>query len=155
MITIIAAIGKNNELGIGNKLLWNLPSDMKFFKDKTMGHPVVMGKRTYESIGRPLPGRRNIVISSSLKDEKVEVVKSVEEALKLIENDDVYIIGGASIYEQFLPYTDQMYLTLVDDSPAADVFFPKFDYKDYEITKLEEKEENGLKLKFTFLRRIK
>lgn len=153
MINIIAAIGKNLELGKDNKLLWNIPSDMKYFKETTMGYPVVMGKKTYESIGRPLPGRRNIVLSSSLEDDKVEVVHSIEEVLEISKDETIFIIGGASVYEGVLPYAQNLYLTLVDDSPNADVYFPRYNDDDYDIEIIKETKENDLKLKFIICRR--
>ena len=152
---LIAAVGKNLELGKDNKLLWNLPTDLKYFKNTTMGHPVIMGKNTYESIGKPLPGRKNIVLSTTLKDENIIVLNTIEDVLKNIEKEDAFIIGGAKVYESFLPYTDNLYLTLVDDSPNADVYFPKFNEEDYEKEILSENEENGLNFKFVIYRRKK
>lgn len=129
MISIIAAIGKNNELGKGNTLLWNMPADMKHFKDTTSGHGVIMGRKTFESIGRPLPNRRNIVITrdSSYKKEGIEIVHSVEESTKLFKNEEeVFVIGGAEIYKQALPFADRLYITHVDDIKSdADAFFPE------------------------------
>ena len=124
MITLIAAIGKNNELGYQNKLLWSLPGDMKYFKENTTGKRVVMGRKTYESIGRPLPNRENIVITSHEIPE-VKTVKSIDDILSL--EGDTYIIGGASIYKEFIKYAGFLLLTEVDDSPTADAFFPEFD----------------------------
>lgn len=155
MINIIAAVGKNLELGFDNHLLWNLPSDLKYFKDTTMGYPVIMGKNTYNSIGRPLPGRRNIVLSSSLIDEKVEVVHSVKEVLELTKGLDVFVIGGAKVYENFLPYADNLYLTLVDDTPKADVYFPNFNEDEYEKEVIKEITENNLHFQFVIYRRKK
>jgi len=153
MINIIAAVGRNYELGRDNHLLWNLPGDMHYFKKTTMGHPVVMGKNTYLSIGKPLPGRRSIVLSSTLCDERVEVVKTASEAIKLTKGLNAFIIGGAKVYESFLPYADNLYLTLVDDSPKADVYFPKFNMEDYEEEIISEKQENNLNYKFVIYRR--
>src|SRR3990167_2459998 len=107
MISLIAAIGKNNELGKGNTLLWHIPADMKHFREITRGHTVIMGRKTFESIGRPLPDRRNIVITRDknyLRD-SVDVVHSLEEAIMsartpLAENEEIFIIGGAEIYKQ-------------------------------------------------------
>ena len=130
MISIIAAIGKNNELGKGNTLLWSLPADMKHFKEITYLHPVVMGRKTYESIGRPLPNRRNIVISRDIKYKKegVEVVQSLAEALDLFSNSDeeIFIIGGGELYKQTIEIADKLYITHIDASfPDADTFFPE------------------------------
>lgn len=149
MISIIAAIGKNRELGKDNGLLWNLPGDMKFFRETTREHTVVMGRLTYESIGRPLPKRRNIVISKNpeYKPDGVEVVKSLDEALALCEND-CFIIGGEMIYSLSLPLADELVLTEVDKKyPEADVYFPAFDKENYIREVIAENEDGGVKYK--------
>lgn len=132
-ISLIAAIGKNRELGKGNKLLFQIPEDMKFFREKTRGHAVIMGRKTYESIGHPLPDRTNIVVTRSTDSsvpDGVVIKNSIEEALeyaKSIEKEEVFIIGGAQIYELSLPYANTLYLTLVEASvPDADAFFPAY-----------------------------
>lgn len=129
MIKLIAAVGKNGELGKDNGLMWSLPGDMKFFRSTTSGSTVIMGRKTYESIGRPLPKRRNIVISRSpeLKIDGAEVVYSLGDAIKLCEGD-AYIIGGASVYKESFPFADEIILTEIDEGyDGADVFFPDFD----------------------------
>lgn len=157
MIASICAIGKNREIGYKNKLLWDIPDDMKHFKDITTGHVVIMGKNTYLSIGRPLPNRFNIVIAKeeSFTAPGCEVVHSVEGAIELGKKQkekDVFIIGGGQIYAQTLPYVEKLYLTLVDDSPKADTFFPDFsEFKD--IEKEEKKEYNGISYRFVVLKR--
>jgi dihydrofolate reductase len=121
-ISIVAAIGKNRELGRGNRLLWHIPDDLKRFKQLTMGHPVIMGRKTFESIGKPLPGRENLIVSRK--------GLSLEQALqkaKALDQEEVFVIGGAQIYEQALPYTNRLYLTLIDDSKDADTFFPPYE----------------------------
>lgn len=132
-ISLIAAIGKNRELGRGNKLLFEIPEDMKFFRETTRGHAVIMGRKTFESIGRPLPNRTNIIVSRDEKyevPERVVVKNSIEEALvyaKTIETEEVFVIGGAQIYSLAMPYADKLYLTLVDSEVAdADAFFPEY-----------------------------
>lgn len=134
MISLIAAIGKNNELGKGNTLLWNMPADMKYFREKTAGHPVIMGRKTFESIGKALPKRRNIIITRDKKymQEGLEVVHSLEEALKLFPNSqasnesEIFIIGGAEIYTQSMPVADRLYITHIDaEDKKADAFFPE------------------------------
>lgn len=131
ILSLIAGIGKNNELGKDNKLLWDLPSDMKFFRETTSGHPVIMGRKTFESIGRPLPKRRNIIITrdTTYTHEGIEVVHSIDEALALFANTDeeVFVIGGAEIYKQSLPFADKLYITEVEKEFDADAFFPAFD----------------------------
>jgi dihydrofolate reductase len=135
-ISIVASIGKNNELGINNKLLWHLSDDLKNFKEITTGHTIVMGEKTYESIGKPLPNRRNIIITRIKDYEKAgcEVAHSPEDVLKLTENDnEIFIIGGGQIYKLFLPIANKLYLTEVDTSLEADTFFPKFNQDDWNL----------------------
>lgn len=130
MISLIAAIGKNNELGKGNTLLFSMPADMKHFRNTTKLHTVIMGRKTFESIGRPLPNRRNIVITRNLnyKPEGVEIVHSLSEALDIIpdQNEEIFIIGGAELYKQTMPIADKLYITHVDaEDKDADAFFPE------------------------------
>ena len=129
-IFIIAAIGENHELGKNNKLLWHIPDDLKRFKRITSGHTVIMGRKTFESINsKPLPKRRNIILTKSvnLKNEDIEIAHSLEEVLKIVENEnEVFILGGAEIYSLFLPITQKIYLTIVHHTFDADVYFPEF-----------------------------
>lgn len=130
-VSIIAAIGEGRELGKNNKLLWHFPEDMKYFKEKTQGHVVIMGRKTYESIGRLLPQRTNIIISRNpdLKIEGTIIAHSLEEALDIAkkkEKEEIFIIGGAQIYREALPIVDKLYLTLVRGNYEADVFFPEY-----------------------------
>jgi len=130
MISLIAAIGKNNELGKNNTLLWHLPDDMKHFKEITSLHPVIMGRKTFESIGKPLPNRRNIIITHDVKYKKegVEVAHSIAEALDLIKdkNEEIFIIGGGELYKEFMPIADKLYITHVEkEDKDADTFFPE------------------------------
>lgn len=132
-ISIIAAIGKNRELGAGNKLLWDIKEDMQFFREKTKGKPVIMGSKTFESIGRPLPGRLNIVLSRQQKKyEGATVVTSLREAYVCAEAsgaDEVFNIGGATIYALGLSDVQTLYLTHVDATfPEADAFFPPYEH---------------------------
>ena len=135
-ISMIAAVGKNLELGKNNDLIWHFKEDMKFFKETTMGHPVIMGRKTFESLPKALPGRKNIVISANpkYKADGAEVVASVEEAIKLAEaeNTEAFVIGGGRIYTEFLPYADNLYLTEINaECPDADTYFPEFNKSDY------------------------
>ncbi len=127
MISIIAAIGKNNELGKGNTLLWHMPADMKYFRETTKGHAVIMGRKTFESLKGPLPNRKNIVITRDKKYKKngIEVAHSLSEALGKAKGDDeVFIIGGAEIYKQAMDYADRLYITHIDATDKkADTFF--------------------------------
>lgn len=147
-ISLILSVGKNNEIGRGNDLIWHFHADMKFFRETTTGSTVIMGRKTFESLPKVLPNRRNIVISSdkNLKIEGAEVVHSVSEALKAAENDNVFIIGGGHVYNEFLPLADRIYLTEIDaECPDADTFFPKFDKSLYTREVVGENEENGIK----------
>jgi dihydrofolate reductase len=146
-ISLISAIArKDRAIGKDNALLWNIPEDFKHFKELTSGHAIVMGENTYRSIGRPLPNRTNIVLSQSadFAPEGVVVVRSIEEALaeaKTVEQEEVFIIGGASIYRQFIPLADRLYLTLVEGEYEADTFFPEYD--GFARVLSEEKMDNG------------
>ena len=128
MIKIIAAISKNRVLGKDNKLIWKLSSDLKRFKELTTNGSIVMGRKTFESIGKPLPNRRNIIISRNDKYEVegCETVSSLEEAL-LITGEDCFIIGGGEIYKQSIGIADKIYLTLVDCEVQGDTFFPEIE----------------------------
>lgn len=146
-LKLIAAIGKNRELGKDNALMWNLPGDMRFFRTTTQGSTVIMGRKTYESIGRPLPKRVNIVISrnAELKIEGVRVVSSLNEAIAAA-NGDAFIIGGASVYAAALPIADELILTEIDkDYPDADVFFPEFDKEEYSRREIANGEDGGVR----------
>lgn len=133
-VSMIAAVGKNLELGKNNNLIWHFKEDMKFFKDTTMGHTVVMGRKTFESLPKALPGRKNIVISSNAEYQAqgATVVTSVEEALQIADNEELFVIGGGKIYAEFLPYADKLYLTEIDAECAdADTYFPQFNKSEY------------------------
>lgn len=149
-ITLIAAIGKNREIGKGPDLLWRLKGDLERFKAVTTGAPIIMGRKTYESIGRPLPKRVNIVITrdTSFKKEGVVVVHSVERALEVAANlnpERIFVIGGGEIYRQALPYADTLDITHIDaEDPAADVFFPPFEDEFTKTDEEESQEEDGI-----------
>ncbi|MBA3662654.1 MAG: dihydrofolate reductase [Bacteroidetes bacterium] len=135
-IAAIVATDLNNAIGKGNKLLWNLPADLKFFKATTMGCPIIMGRKTYESIGRILPGRRNIIISRN-PDYKVTgalVFTTAEEAIKSCSEETVFVIGGAEIFKLTLPFTNIIYRTLVKASFDADVFIPTINENEFKMT---------------------
>ncbi|MBR3767800.1 MAG: dihydrofolate reductase [Clostridia bacterium] len=149
-VSMIVAKGKNNEIGGNNDLLWYIPSDLKFFKATTMGKSIIMGRKTFQSLPKALPGRKNIVISSNKDFEAMgaTVVTSLDAALKESETEEVFIIGGASIYEAFFPLAQKLYITEVDfESDKADVFFPEIDLSQWKSEALDEGEENGLKFK--------
>ena len=157
-IVLVAALGNERQLGLDNQLLWQLPGDLPRFKAMTMGCPIVMGRKTYDSIGRPLPGRTNIVITRDKQCviDGVETVNSTEQALKValiatqnittqnkeaneaesnVRSNKVFIIGGGEIYSLFLPLASGLELTLVNDSPKADAFFPEYSDQFQEISR--------------------
>ena len=156
MISLIAAIGKNNELGKGNALLFSLPADMKYFKKITKLHTVIMGRKTFESIGKPLPERRNIVITrnASYKAKGAEVVHSLAGALDLLpdQDEEIFIIGGAELYEQTMPIADKLYITHVDaEDKKADAFFPEIIPIAWnEVSHKEHKKDTENKYNYTF-----
>ena len=139
---MIAAIGKNNELGKNNDLIWHLDGDLPFFKKVTMGKPVIMGRNTYLSLPKALPGRQNIVLTFPPLFEApgVTAVLTPEEALALVKDaEEAFIIGGASVYKLFLPMADRLYLTEAEaEDDTADVYFPDFDKSEWTRTVIDE-----------------
>jgi len=132
IVSIIAAMDKRRGIGVDNKLPWRLSADLKRFRELTMGHHIIVGRKTFESIGRPLPGRRMIIVTrdGNYKTEGCDVVHSIEDAIRLARErgeSEVFICGGAEIYAQSIEIADRMYLTFVDAEVAADTFFPEFD----------------------------
>jgi len=125
-LSLIAALAKNRAIGIGNKMPWHLPADFAWFKQNTLGHPVIMGRKTFDSIGKPLPGRRNIVVTRNpaLLLPGVEMAHSLADAIAMTQDADPFIIGGATLYAEAMPVATHLYLTEVDAEPAADTFFP-------------------------------
>ena len=141
-LSIIVAIADNNAIGKDNQLLWHLSEDLKRFKQLTTHHTIVMGKKTFESLPiRPLPSRRSIVITD-VKDEKIDgcvMAYSIEDAVNLCDNDkENFIIGGGSIYKQFMPITNKLYLTKVHKDFDADTFYPEIDFSEWEINESQE-----------------
>lgn len=161
MITIVVAMGHNNVIGADNQLLWHLPRDLKHFKNLTSGHPIIMGRKTYESIGRPLPNRTNIVVSQRENwfEEGILIVGTIKEALKFAQriDKDIFILGGGSIYQQTLDKADRLEVTLVDVNIEGDTFFPEIDTRVWEkIAEVayDKDEANPYNLSFqTFERR--
>lgn len=146
MISLIWAMDENRVIGYHNQLPWRLPEDLKFFKRMTMGHPIAMGRKTYESIGKPLPGRENIVITrdDNYELEGCTVMHSIEDLLAytaLNKSEEVFVIGGAEIFKEVLPHADKLYLTMIHHQFEGDTFFPVFDIDKWEL----ETRENGLK----------
>ncbi len=138
MFSIIAAVGKNNELGLKGGLVFHIKEDMQFFKETTMGHPILMGLTTFNSIGKPLPGRKNYVLTRSPEKlpEGVFSVTNLDDFIheNLESSEEIFVIGGASVYKQMLPYAKNLYLTEIDAATEADVFFPLFDKSLYNKT---------------------
>ncbi|KAA0126714.1 dihydrofolate reductase [Chryseobacterium sp. SN22] len=138
MTTIVVAMGEKNEIGFENQLLWHLPKDLKHFKEITSGHPVIMGRKTYESIGKPLPNRTNIVVSRKTDwfEEGILIVGSIKEAMKFAKkiDEEIFIIGGGKIYEQTMDITDRLEVTLVKTEFEADTYFPAIDPKVWKKT---------------------
>ncbi|KFF27457.1 dihydrofolate reductase [Chryseobacterium vrystaatense] len=162
MTTIVVAMGEKNEIGFENKLLWHLPKDLKHFKDITSGHPVIMGRKTYESIGKPLPNRTNIVISRKKNwfEEGVLIVGSVKEAVKFAKkiDENIFIIGGGNIYEQTVDIVDRLEVTLVKADLEADTYFPKINLNTWKKTEEvfhEKDEKNQYDFYFQTFERIK
>ena len=153
-ISIVVAISANNAIGKNNQLLWHLPADLKHFKNITSGHTIIMGRKTYDSIGKPLPNRRNIVITrqKDLTIEGIDVANSLEEALSLCNTkEEVFVIGGAEIYRQALPLCNKIYLTRVHQNFDADTFFPELDHYTWkEISKEDYLPDEKNKFAYTF-----
>jgi len=137
MISIIVAAAQNNAIGYKNQLLWHMPADLKFFKQTTIGHTVIMGRKTFESVGKPLPNRRNIIITTQKNYEVqgAEVVHSLEQALALCSSkEEHFIVGGAEIYREALEKTDRIYFTLIYSEFEADAFFPPILQEFWQLT---------------------
>lgn len=154
MIAIVVAAAENNVIGKDNNLIWYLPADLKHFKRLTMGHPMVMGRKTYESIGKPLPGRTSVVVTSQ-QDYSAEgcvVVHSLQDALReaqQLDPEQVSVIGGANVYEQALPSANVVYLTRVHHAFEGDVYFPELPPQEWELTE-EEHHDPDEKNKYSY-----
>jgi dihydrofolate reductase len=140
MISIVVAASANNVIGVGGNLPWHLPEDLRKFKSITMGKPMIMGRATYESIGRALPGRRSIVLSrqAGFEADGCDIARTIEEALEIAGDvDEVMVIGGGRIYEQFLPLADRIYLTRVDAHIEGDTWLPDIDRDEWHVVAVE------------------
>ena len=147
MFTIIACIGKNRELGKGNKLIFHLKDDLKFFQETTLNHKVIMGRKTWESLPQKLKNRENIVISRQNFAGPDLIVHNLDEFIEKFQNTpgEIFIIGGATIYQKFLPFAKSIYLTEVDTlEPTADALFPVFDKSNYSSKLIKKVTEDGL-----------
>lgn len=134
MISLLWAMDENRAIGRNNQLPWHLPEDLKYFKRVTMGKPIAMGRKTYDSIGRPLPGRENIVITRSqgITIEGCTVIHDVKDLLKR-DDKELFVIGGAEIFKEILPFADRLYVTEISEEFEADTFFPEYNLSDWEL----------------------
>ena len=163
MLSIIVAKGKNNIIGKDNEMVWHLPEDLKHFKNLTIGHTIIMGRRTFESLGKPLPNRKHIIFSQNpdfkVNDENVEVVHSLLQIQDLIEGkQEAFVIGGAMIYNFLMPNVKKMYVTEIEKDFEGDTFFPIIDSEVWKETSREKgikNEENNLDYYFVTYERIK
>ena len=139
-ISLIAAMANNRVIGLNNKMPWHLPADLQHFKKITMGKPIIMGRKTFESIGRPLPGRRNIIITRNQRytQDSCEIFHTIDDALYALQTEDeVIIIGGAQLYEEFLPKADRLYLTLIELETEGDALFPEWNESEFSLLEQE------------------
>ncbi|MFM7294217.1 MAG: dihydrofolate reductase [Burkholderiales bacterium] len=133
MLNLIVAVAKGNVIGLGGKMPWHLPAELAYFKQITMGHPIIMGRKTFDSIGRPLPGRQNIVVTSNPQwsHAGVDIHASIESALSAVDGRDAFVIGGATLYQAALPLAQRIYLTAIDATVEGDTFFPELSPLDW------------------------
>ena len=152
MISIIVAVSENNIIGSGSQIPWHLPRDFQYFKDTTLGHPIVMGRNTHLSIGKALPGRENIVLT--LEDETFEgctTARSIDEVLERAKAEEIFIAGGGQVYRQFLPHADKVYLTRVHTKSEGDITFPDLETTKWELTEskdFQKDEKNNFDMTF-------
>ncbi len=158
-LSILVAMARNRTIGLDNALPWRIPEDMKHFKSLTMGHHMIMGRKTYDSIGRPLPGRTTVVVTRSrdLKIEGCVVAHSLDEAIAACAGDEIFVVGGAEIYAQALPLADTLYVTEIQQDAEGDAHFPEFDKSVWRELAREERsqtEPQPLEYHFVTYRRI-
>jgi dihydrofolate reductase len=154
-ISINAAMAENRVIGIDNKIPWHLSADLKNFKKITMGKPILMGRKTFESIGRPLPGRKNIIISRNLDYQQpgCEVFHSIDTALKsCADSEEIMIIGGSDLYRSMLPKATHLYLTLIHKEFSGDTFFPAFNWNEWqEIARKDITDDGSVSFTYSFI----
>ena len=167
MLSLIVAVAQNNAIGRNNELLWHISEDLKYFKSTTTGHPVIMGRKTYESIGRPLPGRRNIVLTRGTLEippvknpqtTSMEVVNSLDEVYAIAQGEEeFFVMGGGMLYNETFGKADFLYLTRIyAEAENADTFFPEVDEMEWDVVResqLLHDEENDIDFKFIFYKR--
>ncbi|ASN05557.1 dihydrofolate reductase [Virgibacillus necropolis] len=147
MLSFVVAMDRNRVMGLNNDLPWHLPKDLKFFKEKTTGHTMIMGRKTYDSLGGPLPNRKTVVLTSQDPSypEEVDVIhdiRTIKEWNKEYPEEEFMVIGGATIFEQVIPFVDRMYITWIDESFEGDTQFPAFSEEDWILTSKEKGEKN-------------
>lgn len=147
IISLLVAMDRNRVIGAKNDLPWHLPNDLKFFKELTTGHTIIMGRKTYESIGKPLPNRKNVVLTKQTHDfpEPVEVIHNLETIMEWDKkniNEELFIIGGGSIFKQMLFRADRLHITYIDAEFAGDTYFPDFSEKEWDLTTKAKGEKN-------------
>jgi len=143
MISFIVAMDQNHVIGFENQMPWHLPNDLRFFKEKTTNHTIIMGRKTFESIGRVLPNRKHIVLTRNEvklpnEVERIDNVQTVLEIAEQNENEETFVIGGGNIFNQLMPYADRLYVTLIDESFNGDVYFPTISSEEWEISSKEK-----------------
>ena len=162
MLSIIVAIAKNHAIGKDNKLLWHLPEDLKRFKRMTTGHNIIMGRKTFESLGRVLPNRHHIILCNdtnlTIDDENVEILDDISKLDKYISSDEEnFVIGGATMYKLLMPYAKKMYITEIDKEFDGDVYFPEINKEEWKVTEREqgpEDNENDFNYEYVTYERI-
>ena len=159
MLNLIVAVAHHNVIGMAGKMPWHLPAELAYFKRITMGHPIVMGRKTFDSIGRPLPGRRNIVVTANQawRRDGVEVAGSIEAALSMVEGSSAFVIGGATLYATALPMADRVYLTAIDATLEGDTFFPDLTpekWREVSRERREKDDKNAYNVDFVVFERV-
>lgn len=162
MLSIIVAVAENNVIGKDNQLIWHLPEDLKRFKQLTTGHTIIMGRKTFESLGRVLPNRKHIILCNDMEmkveDENVEILKDISMLKEYMDSDEEnFVIGGATIYKLLMPYAKKLYLTLIHEEFEGDVYFPEIKQEEWQVIGREKgirNEENPFDYEYiTFSRR--
>ncbi|PHV11962.1 dihydrofolate reductase [Chitinimonas sp. BJB300] len=157
MLSLIAALARNRTVGIENRLPWHLSEDLKYFKATTSGHPIIMGRKTYDSIGRPLPGRHNIVVTRNpaWRVDGVTITHSIKDAIAAADpTQEVFLIGGASLYAEALPLADRLYLTEIEADVEGDAFFPTWSREQFKEVRRERHQSDAFAYSFVMYERI-
>lgn len=138
MLSLIVAMDKNRVIGLDNEMPWHLPNDLRYFKERTTGHTIIMGRKTFDSLGRVLPNRKHIVLTRSKRDfpEGVEVIHKIDDIFQYVkenQDEEIFIIGGGELFKLMLPHVDKMYITEIDEEFAGDVYFPFFEEAEWKL----------------------